>query len=111
MAYKIDVLIIYAEADNTTANGNGWVDNFKHFLSLMLEQVLGRHPNILLKPEGDTITAADLGEVATLAPVLSPDFITSGACLDTLEEFAHQCGKDDSKRIFKVLRSPLKNEE
>ena len=42
MAFDIDVLIVFAEKDNA-ANKNelGWVSQFKKFLELMLNQVLG----------------------------------------------------------------------
>jgi hypothetical protein len=50
MAFDIDVLITFAEKDNETQkNEQGWVSQFKKFLELMLFQVLGSKPNIILK--------------------------------------------------------------
>ena len=51
MAYEIDVLVTYAEKDNETSKKSeqGWVTQFKKFLELMLLQVLGTKPNIVIK--------------------------------------------------------------
>jgi len=42
MAFDIDVLITFSEKDNETGKKNeqGWVSQFKQFLTLMLLQVL-----------------------------------------------------------------------
>ncbi len=113
MAFKIDVLISYAAADNLTEDENekGWVSDFKYFLELMLEQVLGEKPTVALKEEGDTLTAANLEDVAVLIPVLSPNFISSGHCLDLLEEFGRNAEGTGAQRIFKVMKAPLSSEE
>ena len=59
MAFEIDVLITFAEKDNETAQKSelGWVTQFKKFLELMLTQVQGNKPNIILKSEFDSATA------------------------------------------------------
>lgn len=113
MAFDIDVLIVYSEADNqeTAETGNGWVTDFKRFLEMMLLQVLGDKPNIMLKSEHDSITAADLSKVAVVIPILSEAFISSGNCLDFLEDFYKEIKKDNPERVFKVLKSQLPNEE
>ena len=102
MAFKIDILISYAAADNLTEDENekGWVSDFKYFLELMLEQVLGEKPQVVLKEEGDTLTAANLDDVAVLIPILSPNFISSGHCLDLLEEFGRTTDENGPQRIF-----------
>ena len=89
MKFAIDVLIIFADRDNESneKNESGWVSQFKRFLEMMLTQVLGEKPNILLKSEHDPITAPDLNNVAVLVPALSKSFIDSGRCLDHLEAF------------------------
>lgn len=107
MAYNIDVLIVFADQDNhLTETERGWVEDFKKFLEGMLEQVLGEKPNILLKPEHDSVSGANLKEVAVLIPILSSYFIESGECLDTLEEFMVSGDRAES-RVFKVLKRPL----
>jgi len=54
MALDIDVIIAFAEKDNGSAKQDlGWVTQFKKFLELMLFQVLGQKPNIVLKEEFD----------------------------------------------------------
>jgi hypothetical protein len=107
-------LIIFADKDNETAKGQvGWVAQFKKFLELMLSQVIGEKPNILLKSEYDTMASPKLDNAATLVSVLSDDFIRSGQCLDNLEAFhkaAEASGKNQN-RIFKVFRSPLASQD
>lgn len=109
MPYTIDALVTFAEKDNeTTQKGDpGWVTQFKKFLELMLEQVLGTKAQIVLKSEFDSVTAATLDNVGVLITVLSKDFIQSGRCLDTVESYIKAISGGGSNRIFKVLKSPL----
>lgn len=114
MKSEIDVLILFAEEDNKSSTDNsGWVSQFKRFLDLMLTQVLGEKPNVLLKGEFDTITSPNLDNAATIIPILSKEFINSGQCLDYVETF-HKVFEHDSKkysRIFKVFKNPLTTQE
>lgn len=114
MKADIDVLIVFADKDNETGKTNvGWVSQFKKFLELMLNQVLGEKPNILLKSEYDNMTAPTLSNVSTLVTILSKDFIQSGGCLDHLEAF-HKATSSSAKnrnRVFKVFRTPLTPQE
>ncbi|HEX5169270.1 MAG TPA: hypothetical protein VFW11_08850 [Cyclobacteriaceae bacterium] len=105
MKSEIDVLIIFTSRDNES----GWVSQFKRFLELMLLQVLGEKPNVLLKDEIDTLTSPNLDNAATLITILSKNFIQSGQCLDHLETFVKASASTSRKinRIFKVFKSPL----
>lgn len=112
MAFEIDVLLVFADRDNETTNTGdlGWVSQFKKFLELMLTQVLGSKPNVLLKSEYDNMVSPRLDNVGVLITVLSRDFIQSGHCLDHLEAFykATEAQSAPSRnRIFKVFKSPL----
>ncbi|MBK5279179.1 MAG: hypothetical protein JJE09_09985, partial [Bacteroidia bacterium] len=113
MAYEIDVLITFADKDNETAKKNeaGWVSQFKKFLELMLYQVLGEKPNILLKGEYDSVTAATLDNAAVLVTILSKEFVQSGRALDTVEGYYKAIGTSKVNRVFKVLKSPLSIQE
>lgn len=113
MAFEIDVLITFAEKDNETAKKNdiGWVTNFKRFLELMLFQVLGQKPNILLKAEFDSVTASTMDNAAILVAVLSKDFVQSGRCLDTVETFYKAAAGAKVNRVFKVMKAPLTLQE
>jgi len=113
MAFEIDVLVTYAEKDNESAKKSdiGWVTNFKKFLELMLFQVLGQRPNILLKGEFDSVTASTMDNAAVLVTILSKDFIQSGRCLDSVEAFYKATSSSKSNRVFKVLKAPLSNQE
>ena len=109
MAYQIDVLITFAEKDNETAKkaDAGWVTHFKKFLELMLQQVLGYRPNVLLKAEMDGATASTMDNAAVLVAILTKEFVESGRCLDTVESFYKHAGPTKVSRVFKVLKSPL----
>ena len=111
MRFDIDILIVFADADNalTEKNDVGWVSQFKKFLEFMLIQVLGEKPNIMLKGEYDTMSSPNLDNAAVLIPVLSKDFISSSTCLDHVEAFhkSVQGGLKNHTRTFKVFKSPL----
>ncbi len=113
MAFEIDVLITFAEKDNETAQKSeqGWVSQFKKFLELMLLQVLGSKPNIVLKSEFDTATAPALNNAAILVAVLSKEFVQSGRCLDNVETFYKNTSSSKINRVFKVLKAPLTLQE
>lgn len=109
MVFDIDVLIVFADRDNETTGKNepGWVSQFKKFLELMLIQVLGKQPNVMLKSEHDNMTSPKLDNVAVLLTILSKDFIQSGKCLDHVESFYKQVESQSVPRLFKVFKSPL----
>jgi hypothetical protein len=109
MAIDIDVLIAYADRDNEAPkNESGWVTLYKRFLEMMLTQVLGSKPKIMLKSEYDSLTAAGLNNVGVLVAIVSSDFAQSGACLDTVEQFYKVVGTAvQPARVFKVMKSPL----
>lgn len=113
MAFDIDVLITFAEKDNEVAQKNqlGWVTQFKKFLELMLLQVLGSKPNIMLKSEFDTATAPSMDNAAILVTVLTKEFVQSGRCLDNLETFYKASADSKINRVFKVIKSPLTAQE
>lgn len=113
MAFEIDVLITFAEKDNDTQkkSESGWVSQFKKFLELMLYQVLGEKPNIILKEEFDSVTASTMDNAAVIVAILSKDFAQSGRCLDTVESFHKTLSESKVNRIFKVLKAPLSLQE
>jgi len=115
MAFEIDALIIFADHDNETTGQTeiGWVSQFKKFLELMLAQVLGEKPNILLKGEYDTMTAPTLNNVGVLVTILSNDFIQSSQCLEHVESFykTMEASSKSRNRIFKVFKTPLSVQE
>lgn len=113
MAFEIDVLITFAEKDNETAQKSetGWVTQFRKFLELMLTQVQGNKPNIILKSEFDSATAPALNNAAILVPILTKEFALSGRCLDNLETFYKNSSESKINRVFKVMKAPLSIQE
>jgi hypothetical protein len=111
MRYDIDALIVFADGDNETTSKTelGWVSQFKKFLELMLTQILGEKPNVMLKSEHDNMTSPNLDNVGVVITVLSKQFIKSGKCLDHVESFykAIESQRSSNPRIFKVFRTPL----
>jgi hypothetical protein len=113
MAFDIDVLITFAEKDNESSKSidQGWVSQFKKFLELMLIQVLGSKPNVVLKSEYDTATSPKLDNAAIMVAILTKDFVESGRCLDNIEAFNKATEDSKINRIFKVLKAPLTLQE
>lgn len=115
MKFEIDVLIIFSSRDNEPTNPGetGWVSQFKRFIELILTQVLGEKPKVLLKDEIDTLTSPKLDNVATLITILSRNFIQAGQCLDHLETFVRASANSPRgiNRIFKVFKNPLPLQE
>ncbi|UII23941.1 DUF4062 domain-containing protein [Fulvivirga ligni] len=108
MPDKIDILLLHTEADNQRLqSGNGWVVDFKSIFEKLLGELLGQKPHILLKSEHDTITAANLEDVHIIIPILSPDFIKSELCVETVKEFISINKENQECRIFKIIKSPL----
>lgn len=108
MPFEIDILILFADADNkASADGkDGWVSQFKKFLEFVLAQVVDIKPKVLLKGEFETMTSPRLDNVGLLISVLSSEFMASSPCIENLETFYKAAG-NNSKRIFKVLKDPV----
>jgi hypothetical protein len=114
MVFDIDVLIVFADKDNDAKkNELGWASQFKKFLELMLNQVLGEKSKILLKAEYDSITASSMKNIGVLVSILSKEFIQSGQCLDNVEAFCKENQTADRihSRVFKVFKTPLTLQE
>ncbi len=110
MGFDIDVLIVFAEVDDqSNKQETGWVSQFRKFLGLMLNQVLGEEAKIMMKADYNKMVAPDLDRVGVLVAVLSQDFMQSPQCIDYVETFQKKI--EDSavsrNRIFKVFKSPI----
>lgn len=106
MSEKLEINIIYAEEDNKPILQNrGWVSYFEKFLYMMLKQTMNRKIQINLISDAKGNDAESEG---LYIPVLSPDFILSGACLDRIENlFISNKTSKFQDRIFPVFKSPL----
>lgn len=111
MAFDIDILIVFAESDDQPGNKAelGWVSQFKKFLELMLNQVLGERTKIMMKAEYDNMVSPELKNVGVLVPILSKNFSGSEKCLSHLETFYNNLGDpaNGRSRVFKVFKTPL----
>jgi len=115
MADKVNILILYSSKDDEAlAEGEkGWVANFQKFLDLMLLQVLGEKPSVDVKSETDDLTEKELSTFKILIPTLSPNFNSTGKCLDAVEAYYKVIEKEKSTvaRIFKVMMSDVPKED
>ena len=115
MVFDIDVLIAFADGDNQSNKKDdlGWVSQFRKFLGLMLNQVLGENAKIMLKAEYDNMVSPKMDNVGILVTILSREFIQSGKCLDHIETFykAVESNSRERNRVFKVFKSPLSIQE
>ncbi|MEP6734474.1 MAG: hypothetical protein ABJA70_03080 [Chryseolinea sp.] len=110
MAPEIDVLIVFSDRDNQVS---GWVTSLKTFLDPVLQQVMGRKPNIILKSDVDTMSSPNLDNAGVLVAVLTKEFVQSNACQEYLQKFTaatHSTSKI-LNRTFKVLKTPLSTNE
>lgn len=113
MSSDIDILIVFAEADNEPSSESPlpWVSQFRKFLEFMLSQVINEKPKILLKGEHDTLTSPRLDNAGVLISILSKDFIASSTCMGHVKTFYNAVNKN-SDRIFKVVaKSPVTIQE
>jgi hypothetical protein len=108
MPFEIDILIVFADADNQPSpdGTEGWVSQFKSFLEFMLNQVIDVKPKVLLKGEFETMTSPRLDNVGILIPILSKQFMVSTSCLENLETF-YKAVNNNSNRILKVVKDPV----
>ena len=103
---EIDILINYSESDNKSEGGNpGWVTSFEKFLQTILTQVLGKNPVIVSKSDTDSLTKSELKNSGVLISIVSNSMVSSGPCLDAVEEFYKN--DKDHNRIFKVIKEPV----
>ena len=105
MPFEIDILIVFADADNAASPSRteGWVSQFRSFLEFMLNQVVDVKPKVLLKGEFETMTSPRLDNVGLLIPILSKHFMASTSCVENLETFYKATNNNDN-RILKVLK-------
>ena len=89
MPANFKVLINYSENDNNPSidSGKGWVDSFSRFLNLMLHQVIGSKPEIVLLSGTEAIAAQMIEGADAMVCIISPYFIDNPNCLDALEDF------------------------
>ena len=106
MSKKLALNIIYAEGDNKPILENrGWVSYFEKFLYMMLKQTMNRRIQISLISDSEEHKTELEG---LYIPILSPDFILSGACLDRIENlFIANKTNNIQDKVFPVFKSPL----
>ena len=120
-----DVLISCAELDDQpmSVGGEGWVDRLKRNLKIKIEQLTGdclKVETASLPPgkiDVDDTVYESMTTARTLVSVISPPFIKSKACNQSVDEYyrtATRTGgkpRDLSHKLFKVFKSPVTRNE
>jgi hypothetical protein len=120
LRFKRHLFISYTHKDNKPlfSDAEGWVTRFHKTLGTVLEQRLGRAPEIWRDERlqgNDVFTPeimAKLPESAVLLAVVSEGYISSKWCLDEAHAFcaaAEKTGgltRDNKSRVFKVFKAP-----
>jgi len=125
MAYDNDIFISYAHLDNQPLikDTEGWVSQFHRAVEIRVDQLLGKKSSVWRDPKlqgndffDDTIVQ-QMPSVAVLVSVFSPRYVQSTSCTRELNQFCKASEKvgglryGDKMRIFKVLKTPVPNEE
>jgi len=125
VSFKKDLFISYAHIDNQplTPEHEGWISRFHASLNALLSMRLGKQARIWRddKLQGNDVFAeeivAQFGHTAVLVSVLTPRYLQSEWCTREVSEFcAHAEASggvviDRRARVFKVLKTPVDNEE
>jgi hypothetical protein len=120
MQFKRHLFISYTHKDNKPLfdDAEGWVSRFHKTLGVVLEQRLGRPPEIWRDERlqgNDVFTPeimAKLPESAVLLAVVSEGYVSSKWCCDEAQAFceaAERTGgltRDNKSRVFKVFKAP-----
>jgi len=111
MPANFKIIINFSESDNHPSidNGKGWVDSFERFLSLMLHQVLGSKPEIILSDGKEALTKDITQSADVMICIISLDFLENGNCMDLLEDYFQTSRQkdDNAQRLYKVMKSPI----
>ncbi|GAA5034016.1 hypothetical protein GCM10011506_26970 [Marivirga lumbricoides] len=106
MKKKLVINIYFAENDNVAIlKNNGWVSYFRKFLMMTLRQTsdVAFQTELVSDQEKEPIAAGDIN-----IAILSQNFITSGICLDRIEQlFNSENSSNSTHRIFTVFKTPL----
>ncbi|MDX2190604.1 MAG: hypothetical protein SFY32_12140 [Bacteroidota bacterium] len=114
MEFKNDIYISYALRDNEAINGaDGWVNNFRKFLEILLVQILGEKVSFLNYSNQEKPSRSEIEKVGLFISILSPNYVKSEACLEELSDFfkitqaSNNLYVNSHSRIFKVVKFPV----
>ncbi|UII24927.1 hypothetical protein LVD15_16635 [Fulvivirga maritima] len=107
MLNKIDILLLYSEADNVSMkSGKGWVEDFQSVLEKVIVKLLGKSLTIQ-KIEVSHITLDDLASAEVLISILSDPFLQNDKNIETLQRFHDLEQSKSYMKLFKVIKSPV----
>jgi hypothetical protein len=116
--FQTDIYYSYALEDNqVNESAIGWVDSFRKFLELLLNQILGYSPKILNYKNQEKPKASYIETNAIFIAILSPNYVLNSSCLEELNEFCilaqknNQLAINGQNRIFKVTKLPVETQQ
>lgn len=113
-----DIYISYAQEDDRPLDGEGqgWVEMLHERLVIRLQELLGRRVRIFRdrKSTEDSFFEAvfpTLSRAKILLAVVSPAYLNSSRSEIELDEFWRGGSARDGRQLFKVVKSPVPDEE
>jgi hypothetical protein len=111
MPANFKIIINYTETDNNPniESGIGWVDSFERFLDLMLHQVLGSKPEIIMANGAEALKKDVAASADVMINIISMDFLENAICMDLLEDYYQKSRtkEDGIQHLFKVMKTPI----
>jgi hypothetical protein len=119
MADNYQICISYTSTDSIPVTGSeqNWVSGFQHFVEKMLNRLFETKLSIIHHSEQENISNQQLGKADVFICVLSPAYIQSKVCQKNLEQvdalirFSDKEASTARRRIFKVIKHPVKVEQ
>lgn len=107
--YSYDLYISFAKSDNAAiANSElGWIDNFRKFLDVILQQILGDKPLILGYNNIEKPLKSELIKAAVFVSILSPEYVKCTDCVEEVEDYISNNPMTYSDHFFKVIKFPV----
>jgi hypothetical protein len=119
MTDNYQICISYTTCDSTPAEQgwNNWIIGFQQFLEKMLNRLFEAKLEFVRYSEQEPLSARELAKVDVFICVLSPAYLQSIVCMNNLEQldglirFSDNTSSKTGKRIFKVIKYPVKVDE
>lgn len=104
MTKSFTIYLAYAGEGQLSA-GLSWVSSFKKFLELVLGQMTGQKPEVILLSD---IAVRDFATPSALVCITNEAFTQSAACQENLKKYSQlQISGREGMRVFKVMRTPV----
>lgn len=118
MADNYQICISYTTADSTPIEHGekNWISDFQQFIAKMLNRLFEAKLEFIRYSEQEPLSARQLARADVFICVLSPAYLQSRVCLKNMEQidalirFSDHESSTANRRIFKVIKYPVKVE-